>query len=166
MKQFEDLGDIKHHLTLSIKDEDLNISSCLTENSSPEIRLKERKHSSNQESKNGSEEASPDRSVKQLSLIAWESTSTEIEPVSYSQIVEEYYNDKLSNRNKEDRFEKNEWVQNAYTGLLYLKRLSSTLADVKSYWPRGTLDFEWLLYSKITEDEIFYLDWIEEFLNF
>ena len=98
--------------------------------------------------------------------MARESTSTEIEPLSYTQIVEEFYKDKFPEWIKGDRFKQIERVQNAYTGLLYLKRLASTFSDIKSFWPKGTLDYEWLQFEKITEDEIFYMDRIEEFLNY
>lgn len=155
LRSFVTLDPSKFHLDFPQTREDLS-PSANTSCSSPDIAIKRQK-----ELKDG-EVVSPARSNQMLSVLALQSEDSNCPPLSYREIVSEYYWDKYA---KVD-----DWFvpksSNSRTGLLYLKWLSQSLRDVKLIWSPKHYDYDRLRFPKITEDEIYYLDRVEEFLNF
>ncbi len=83
MANFELSVLTERRFTLKQKEDEANLSGCLTENSSPEVRLNERKIYLKSESREVTEIASPDLSLYHVSNLAWESESTEVEKLDY-----------------------------------------------------------------------------------
>lgn len=155
LRSFEIIDSSKFKLDLPLNSGDLS-PTANTSCSSPDIAIKRQKELKDEEV------VSPARSNQMLSVLALQSEDSFCPPLSYKEIVSEYYWDKYAK--VDDWFVRKN--SNSRTGLLYLKWLSQTLRDVKLIWSPKHYDYDRLRFPKITEDEIYYLDWVEEFLNF